>query len=213
MTWAWFAIIISIYSAAFTSRNFFQHSNGMQLTMGWLMMGSIAASAAGSFRRERETGVLELLLVAPLTTNQIIAARVRGLWGQFLPALGTLLGVWLYFAGVFNDWADMRWVWFFAVTFLTLPVIGLYFSVRCRHFVSAFLLTLVTALGLPFALSPVISFIAFIYTNALTASYDKFAEKLWAVPSLVQGALALLTATLLRRRLGRRNFPLERTAL
>ena len=87
VTWSWFAIIISVQSAVLTDSNFFRSYGGAQAVMAWLLAGSMAASAAGSFRRERETGVLELLLVSPLTTGQIIGGRLRGLWGQFLPSI------------------------------------------------------------------------------------------------------------------------------
>jgi ABC-type transport system involved in multi-copper enzyme maturation permease subunit len=35
VTWAWFAIVISLYSAIFTDRNFFRNFGGMQMTMAW----------------------------------------------------------------------------------------------------------------------------------------------------------------------------------
>jgi len=56
----------------------------------------MAGSAAGSFRRERDTGVLELLLVAPLRESQLIGGRLRALWGRFLPSIILLCGVWIY---------------------------------------------------------------------------------------------------------------------
>ncbi len=71
--------------------------------MAWLLLGNLALSAAGSFRRERENGVLELLLISPLDESQIVGGRLRGLWAQFLPAWALLMGVWLYFQTVFGD--------------------------------------------------------------------------------------------------------------
>src|SRR5664280_1738223 len=96
VTWGWFAVLISIYSAVLTDRHFFQDANPLQEIMAWLLAGSMAMSAAASFQRERETGVLELLLVSPLGENQILSGRLRGLWGQFLPAVVLLLAVWSY---------------------------------------------------------------------------------------------------------------------
>ncbi len=40
--------------------------------------------------------MLELLLVSPLGENQIIAGRLGGLWTQFVPTAGLLLGIWAY---------------------------------------------------------------------------------------------------------------------
>jgi len=49
----------------------------------------------GSFLTEKKSGALELLLVTPITPNQIIFGRVWGLWKQFLPAGLILLLCWL----------------------------------------------------------------------------------------------------------------------
>ncbi len=44
---------------------------------------AVAFSAAASFRGERETGALELILVTPITPQQMLMGRLRGLWGTF----------------------------------------------------------------------------------------------------------------------------------
>src|SRR5581483_5796418 len=98
------AVMVSFYSVAFhdlmgnamLGRSFYS----LQKFMAWLLLGSLAMTAAGSFRRERESGVLELLLVSPLNEKQIIGGRLRGLWAQFLPAFVLLLGVGMYFDSV-----------------------------------------------------------------------------------------------------------------
>lgn len=207
VAWSWFAVVISLYSLALTDSNFIRNFKAFQVFLAWLLVGSIAASAAGSFRRERESGVLELLLVAPLTTNQIIAGRLRGLWGQFLPSMGLLLGVWLYFAGLFGQTGYAQEFTFFGITFLTLPVIGLYFSVRCQSFISAFLFTLGAGLLVPFLMS---------WPMALILAEWGFSERL-LVPaygfSLAQMILAAVFGMKLRWRLQTRSFPFERTAL
>jgi len=209
VTWSWFAVIISIYSAYFTDKNFFRGLGGFQQTMAWLLMGSIAASAAGSFRREHETGVLELLLVAPLSTNQIIGGRLRGLWGQFLPAVGILLGIWLYFDAILPSYEAKGPVLYFFITFLALPVIGLYFSVRCRSFISAFLLTLVVGVGLPYVLPPLAFWIVYSWLDPRTAPFRTLVEGSGFLLMLGQVGLALLCLHRLRRRLDQRNFPME----
>jgi ABC-type transport system involved in multi-copper enzyme maturation permease subunit len=148
VTWAWFAVVITVYSTALGDRHLFRGLYFLQNAIGWLLAGSIAISAAGSFRRERETGVLELLLVSPLKEGQIISGRLRGLWGQFLPAFGLLFALWIYFNSLFGE-PGLDGIVFHLGTFLALPVIGLYFSLRCRNFMAAFLLTLVSGLFLP----------------------------------------------------------------
>ena len=209
VTWTWFAIVISIYSAIITDRNFFRGFNGMQMTMAWLMMGSIAASASGSFRRERESGVLELLLVSPLSARRIVYGRLRGLWGQFVPAVATLLLVWLYLQSILGRYPDLGRIVFFAVSALTLPVIGLYFSLRCRSFLAAFLMTLTVGLVLPMILG---QFMTFCWWAIFNLSQPLLAMS-WAHPgaAVVELGLAgwLLAGTC--GRLERRQFPLDRT--
>jgi ABC-type transport system involved in multi-copper enzyme maturation permease subunit len=180
--WSWFAVIVSIYTSVLANQGLYGNAfHVMQCFLGWVLVGSMAIGAAGSFRRERESGMLELLLVAPLKEWQILGGRVRGLWAQFLPAVALLLGLWLYCstfmptpfglnAGLngsppgtprlwryWSTFMSTRGEWpsilFFAGTFLTLPVIGLYFSLLKRGFLSAFLWTLLVAVVLPAFLS------------------------------------------------------------
>jgi ABC-type transport system involved in multi-copper enzyme maturation permease subunit len=160
VTWSWFGVMISLYSVAFSDLGNLGGLSIMQVferVMAWLLILSMAMSAAGSFRRERETGVLELLLVSPMREGQIIGGRLRGLWGQFLPALVILIGVWIYFGHVTRQPSDLGAALFFVVSFLTIPVIGLYFSLRRRGFVSAFLFTIFAALLVPAAAQMILS--------------------------------------------------------
>lgn len=209
VTWTWFAIVISLYSAIFTDRNFFRNFSGMQMTMAWLIMGSIAASAAGSFRRERESGVLELLLVTPLSAAHIIGGRLRGLWGQFLPAVATLLVIWMYFQSIFRRYDELGKILFFGATFFTLPVLGLYFSLLCRSFIAAFLATLATGLLLPMLLER----LAALWWWANVITNQRFDPSFGARPGAVifQAGLAVGLLYAMRRRLEGRQFPLERT--
>src|SRR5205823_11572930 len=70
------------------------------LPISWLLTGSLAASAAGSLRRERESGLLELILISPLGEWQIIRGRLRALWSQFAPAAALYLAVSLWMMAV-----------------------------------------------------------------------------------------------------------------
>ena len=60
------------------------------------------------FLTEKQSGALELLLVTPMSPNQIIWGRVWGLWQQFLPAGATLLLLWL-FAHCLNPFPINSW--------------------------------------------------------------------------------------------------------
>ena len=209
VTWGWFAVLISVYSAVLTDRSFFRDANPLQARMAWLLAGSMAMSAAGSFRRERETGVLELLLVSPLGENQIISGRLRGLWAQFLPAFGLLLLVWAYLSSFLPYGSRAGVILFFAVTFLSVPVFGLYFSLRCRTFITAFMATLAVGLLLPLVLAAVVRSLWLAYV--LSAHRFSWVMGPGVSAAICQSLLAIFCWDRLYRRLKKRAFPLERT--
>jgi hypothetical protein len=148
MTWGWCAVIVATYSFVF-ARQELVNGDDLHSILAWLLVGSVALSAAGSLRRERETGVLELLLVSPVGERSIILGRLCGLWIQFLPAAALLLAMWLYLWQIFPYGRDQAAMLLFMSSLLTLPAIGLYFSLRCRNSLSAFLLTLAVGLLAP----------------------------------------------------------------
>ena len=150
MIWSWLAVVGCVYSSLFGNVALYQRSFHLwQSILATLLAGSIAVAAAGSFRRERETGVLELLLVAPLREWQIIGGRVRGIWVQFLPAICLLFGVWLLAATFLASTNEVPFVLGHAVTFATVPVVGLYFSLTTSNFISALIWTLLLQVVLP----------------------------------------------------------------
>lgn len=210
VTWGWIAVLISVYSTVLTDRHFFWVANAIQEVMACILAGSLAASAAGSFHRERESGVLELLLVSPLGEGQIISGRLRGLWSQFAPTAGLLLAVWAYCSSFLPNGSGAGVLFFYAVIFLTLPVFGLYFSLRCHSFLAAFLFTLATGLLLPLGMAELIGFLrwATVFTGLV------FSLEMRASPPAA-GCQLLLAACCwwrLQRRLEQRAFPLERAA-
>jgi ABC-type transport system involved in multi-copper enzyme maturation permease subunit len=211
VTWGWFAVLISIYSMVLTDRSFFANANGLHGALAWLLAGSMAVSAAGSFRRERETGVLELLLVSPLGENQIISGRLGGLWSQFAPAAGLLVAGWAYCSTFMPGGADAGAILFFLVTFLTVPVFGLYFSLRCRNFLTAFLSTVAVGLVLPLVLPEALRVMWWWAGNG--SPNPRSAWEMHPSPggAICQGLLAFLCWDGLLRRLKKRAFPLERT--
>jgi ABC-type transport system involved in multi-copper enzyme maturation permease subunit len=205
VTWGWLAVVISIYSAVLTDRYFLRSSSSIQNTMAWLLTGSLAMTAASSFRRERETGVMELLLVSPLGEAEIIWGRLRGLWGQFLPAFGLLLGIWAYFSALLSHHEDTGKIFVHAISFLTLPVVGLYFSLRCGNFIAAFLFTLAVGLLAPILLAAFFRFVAWAYGPGYYGGPVEVGA-LFFGSSLIQMTLAAICARGLYERLKRRAF-------
>ena len=213
VTWSWFAVTISFLTFALTDTSLTNRNvTALFGYSAWLLAGTIAFTASGSFRRERETGVLELLLVSPVSVGGIISGRVRGLWGQFLPAIIVLLVVWLYAANLFNPGTKSE-VWdvlFFGSTFLTLPVIGLYFSLRCNNFISALLVTLSVALVLPISLGRVVAWC--VSTLSKSYMYGRADDHPSATffTMVVQFVCAAYVWKRLHRNLTRRTFALDR---
>jgi len=209
VTWGWLAVLISIYSFVFTDRQFLMNANGLHVIMAWLLIGTMALSAAGSFRRERDTGVLELLLVSPLGENQIISGRLGGLWSQFVPAAGLLLSVWAYCSTFLPNAGDVGMGLFFLTSFLTVPVFGLYFSLRCRNFITAFLVTVAMGLLLPLVLPQALRALWWTFFNpGQDFSWEPRPSLSAAVCQVV---LAVVCWDRLLVRLKNRAFPLERT--
>jgi hypothetical protein len=147
MSWIWLSVMISFASMfAYTvvSRKDFE---GFNLLM-WMLLGTIAFVAAGSFRRERETGALELILVTPLSERHIISGRLRGLWNQFLPTFLIWVAVVVYLSSALKDWQVINIIRF-TVLYFVVPVIGLYFSLRSRFVLLSWLATLAICFALP----------------------------------------------------------------
>ncbi|MDW8310681.1 MAG: hypothetical protein RMK20_15005 [Verrucomicrobiales bacterium] len=184
----------------------------------WLLLLGMASGAANSFRTERENGLLELLLVAPLTEGQIIAGRVRGLWSQHLPAVGMFLGLvgFVEWARVVNPpWygpdPEATWWWFLPML-AALPVVGLFFALRLRvhslAILSALFFGVVWPLSMPGMMAYAIKRAEFHLNLSLDGMVPGFLvaedSSFWffATLALVTG----LCGYQLRRDLARRNF-------
>jgi ABC-type Na+ efflux pump permease subunit len=186
-----------------------------------LLLGSLALCAAGSFRRERENGVLELLLISPLEVRQILGGRLLGIWSQFLPGTALLFGCWIYLfesLGRINS-PELTMGWFLgnlaiaASNFLVLPIVGLYFSLRYKHLLPAFLATVaigaVAPLAITFGIFLLLEESGLFSVTQIAEKYRDYGYDLLAI--LFQ---FLLGALFLRRQyvsLVDRRFALERT--
>lgn len=162
--WIWFSIMISFASMAVSMTNFYRGDGASMLNaLMWLLLISMAYVAAGSFRRERETGALELIVVTPLSEREIIFGRLRGLWGHFLPAFVVWMGVVLYISWVLRNWTEHDgWNWFtlaqFVVYYAIVPILGLYFSLRSRFVLLAWTATVAVGYVLPHVLRWVLNY-------------------------------------------------------
>jgi len=209
--WAWLAVMVSLYGWLLGNASFVYRSlDGIHNSMGWLLVLSLAFSASGSFRRERETHLLELLLVSPLDEWQIIFGRLRGLWGQFLPSMALLMTGWTYLAlSTTYDRNSAPLMFELAIAFVALPVIGLYFSLVCRGVITALAWTLLFGVLLPGSLLQLIKVVlALLYWHGISEMSAPVLNTLLH-PSLLQGVLAGVLLRRLHRRLIRRHFAME----
>jgi ABC-type transport system involved in multi-copper enzyme maturation permease subunit len=219
--WSLLAVMVSFYSVLLGQTGFTRSLNSLQYFLGWLTLGSLAMSAAGSFRRERESGVLELLLVSPLKEWEIIKGRVRGLWAQYAPAMALFVFVWLYVATLTTRGEGVLGpVIYFSATFVLLPIVGLYFSLAKDGFIGALVGTVLIAGIFPFIvprlLELAVMLLAFLVGMDLSVAWARALLRYeWVnVPLFltltVQFALAWRFAHRLHSNLRQRRFKLDR---
>jgi ABC-type transport system involved in multi-copper enzyme maturation permease subunit len=147
--WGWLAALIFAESFAITD---VQNFADAQPIFVLVLVAGLAFTASASFREERESGALELLLVCPLTVAQLMWGRLRGIWMQYLPSFALLIVCLAVGAEIENYDSTHKTGWFYAITisvFITVPVIGLFFSLHTPNFLAAWLWTLALGIGLP----------------------------------------------------------------
>ncbi len=200
--WSWFAVMACVYSSLLANISLYNHSFFFwQARLGILLIGSMALTAAGSFRRERETGVLELLLVAPLSESQIVLGRLRGIWMQFLPAVLLMGVIWGYTATLLPGTSQVRPLCSFMVGCATVPVVGLYFSLAKSNTVAAFIWTVGFELVAPAAMGRLIPSWSYGFINPVAGERLQF-----LAPIALQVSLALLFGWRLHTDLRKRSF-------
>ncbi len=210
VSWIWLGLVMALSPPALLLQQPLGTSGQATNLMALAMALCLAVSAAASFRRERETGVLELLLVSPLGEGRIISGRLRGLWTQFLPGAALLLFVWLYVYALgvefdlANDHSEFEIICFTASTFVTVPVIGLYWSLRVRSFPVAFVATVMGAILAPAVIAKLAGCLLWLYAGTSSEYEWDFFPSYGAF--LCQVLLAAIAWTLLWLRLKRRRF-------
>ena len=222
IAFGWLAVMICYLTAAVLQADVLMNDFlSMQVPIGCLLALSIAAAAASSFRQERESGALELILVTPLSAREVLGGRIRGVWMQFLPATALFLGAWLYLATVLimlpgdHEWrTELNTVLSMATTYAILPVVGLYYSLKSRHFLAAWACTILVGVVVPWALSALLILQMKLQQRIMPGWLARVdpGELPWLVlhsADLAQVAIALLLARRLRRNLEQRTFVLR----
>jgi len=190
--WGWLAGLL--IAEFFTVVGFL----GWQPQLTVVLSLGVAFSATGSFRRERQSGLLEILLVTPLSARQLIGGRLWGICGHFLPSLAVLLVCWnadrLLNPKAFHH-NSLAWVGPNPMAFLALMVLGLYLSLGRLNFLLAWVLTWMLAFGIPAFASVAIGQSRILSPSAIIA-----------LTSLFELALAMASWCLLVRSMEQRRF-------
>jgi ABC-type Na+ efflux pump permease subunit len=197
--WGWFVLLLLAVFFVLADASSLRTGFPQYFLTGALALG-VSFSAVGSFRREQQTGLLELLLVTPLTVRQLLGGRLWGICAHYLPALGILWFGWtgarLLSPRLQSD--PLMLVMFpNPLAFVSLMVVGLYLSLSPINFFLAWFFTWVVAFILPLLL------IIFL---------GSFAEAALAfmLTSFLQVAFAALLWNLLQRKVQERAFLLRR---
>jgi hypothetical protein len=195
--WGWFglallAVLIELLGSDSQDVAFRHFLLTAALTLG------LAFSASGSFQREHQTGLLEQLLVTPLSVGQILGGRLWGIFGHYLPALAML---WFGWGGVqllnpkFQANEIMIAMFPNPMIMVLLMITGLYFSLSRMNFFLAWGLTWVV--GFVF---PVIVMIA-LPGFGVVSKPDAF-----GIGLALQATLAAALWLLLQRKVRQRSF-------
>lgn len=195
--WGWCALLLF---AEMWVLGWPRHNATWQLAVTAVLGMGVAFSAAGSFRRERETGLLEVLLVTPLSVRQLIGGRLWGIFCHYFPALAVVA---VCFAGdrILNPrgYHGNLWALLYPnpVSFVAMMLTGLYLSLGRLNFVLAWAATWALAFAVP--VSIVFSIGVFAELETLPVIY---------LCSALQLALAVACGLLLYRNLcSRRMIP------
>lgn len=214
--WGWCLVLILYECLVVVGADWDNHMT-LQVWPALGVVSSMAFSAANSFGRERQTGAMELILVTPLRVKQIINGRLLGIWNQFLPSLCVWLIVWVILNDLRFDLVRVPFLVFFLGSFVSIAVIGLYFSMHRLHFMTAWLLTGLLGVLVPVLMAMITQEVVFKWGWQRTIYFGYLpsgARPSWfhQFPAFVCGLLtfqvlfAMVAWVLLDQNLSRRSF-------
>ncbi|MDB6109029.1 MAG: hypothetical protein JWR69_779 [Pedosphaera sp.] len=189
--WGWFIIILFAELIVVPGRLEFQAWLTAILALG------AALSAVSSFRRERQTGMLEILLVTPLSARQLILGRLFGICAHFIPAATVLIACWPASVTLNpREFATGQFAWIIPnpIAFLALIIVGLYVSLLPINFLIGWLITFTLA------------FLAPAICTVILTRHNANALLTLSITSGYQGFLAIIAWLLLHRNIQQRQF-------
>lgn len=213
-TWGWLLAVI-IIELVMLQYYFFLSQAAQRYYAGVLAIG-MAFTAVSSFRRERETRLLELLLVTPLNEISLIGGRLLGIWRQFF--LSFLL---IIFAGFFLElqaWNTMLsgvdyqyQVFSWTTTLFAVSAIGSFFSLTRLNLLVSWGITCLLGLFMPLRFAQWIYAFVYYYITGWPGNYspDSIFLRMMIDSMLIQLLLGIGALVLLHRKLKRRAFQFD----
>jgi ABC-type Na+ efflux pump permease subunit len=127
--WGWCVFVVVVQFFIFASELVSIRTKNLetaQYLLAMVVILGLALSGANSFRTERLTGAMELLLVTPLSPIKIIGGRLWGMWVHFFPAIMILVFLWIASAPLLRTRPEEAYL--ALSSYLFLPMIGLFIS-------------------------------------------------------------------------------------
>ncbi len=156
--WGWCFLILAAELVALSDWADRRSMSWQSWITATLSLG-LAFSAAGSFRRERETGLLELLLVSPLSVRRLVRGRLWGMLCHYAPAFAILAVGWFGNRALNPRSASLgfwAWVWPNPLAFAAIMALGLYLALTRLNFLIAAVLTWLSGFVAPAMLAIVL---------------------------------------------------------
>jgi ABC-type transport system involved in cytochrome c biogenesis permease component len=207
--WTLLLIVIAIDSMAATQGSFPSDYLSLQLWLGCGLLVVMAFSAASSFQKERESGAFELLLVTPMRVAELIWGRLSAVWGYYWPTLACialfalfplLLGV-SYGFGSYDEPRSGLILFSEALSFFTVPIVGLALALKTRNFFTVFIPTVLVAVLVSAAIFDLSDFLFYNSTGGGDQQVQVFKMILILHVGLGVVGLSVLHSSLTQRRI------------
>jgi hypothetical protein len=190
--WGWCVLVLFLQVGISLSESG-KHFPTAQQALAIIVTLGIALSSANSFRTERLTGAMELLLVTPLTPAKIIGGRLWGIWIHFLPAMAILFFLWVASAPLTRS--NPAEAYLALSSYIFLPMLGLFISMLPWHVLVAWIVIFLGGVALP------------LYLGILLARIVGI--PLFSSVVLLQAILGCIALALLHERLRTRAFAIS----
>ena len=149
-TIGWCAIILLTYSLLISCKQPWVYYDSIQMWLILLIVLHMCNDAATHLNVERDSGLLELMLITPLSIMEILWGRLCSFWRRFtLPAILIIgLSEWMIWRDIANS-SIFGMYQYLLIGLLTAPCIGFYFSIRLRNSLLAVLVNILIVGLLP----------------------------------------------------------------